>query len=187
MNQENRVEKVEAKIKQLIREFKKYPDKFLTEEDLRSYLYHLLLEDFEIIKRTEDNSQSISLHCEVRWYGDSQNLKFRSDIVLFDVSKLITTNDDFNLPTKGYGFNNPFVIIEIKLRRINGISDNQFKKAIKRDRYRLNTIRSKLPTQSTKLFTYLLAFDKKSDIQFKIIDKNETKEYYITKNNFNLI
>ena len=180
MTQEDRVEKVEAKIEQLIREFKQYPDKFLTEEDLRSYLYHLLLEDFETIESTEDNSQSISLHCEVRWYGESQKLKYRSDIVIFDVSQLITSKDIFDLPTKGYGFNNPFIIIEIKLRRINGVTDAQFKKDLKNDRKRLEKIRSEMPTQSTKLFTYLLGFDKKSDIHFAVIN-DDLKEYYITK------
>ena len=55
MNQSKIKNKVEHRINQLIREFQKYPEKFLTEEDVRSYLYHILLRDFtrKIIKYTK--------------------------------------------------------------------------------------------------------------------------------------
>ena len=47
MNEEN---KVKQKIEMLVQEFRNNPDKFLTEEDMRSYLYHLLLNDFNILQ-----------------------------------------------------------------------------------------------------------------------------------------
>jgi hypothetical protein len=57
---------------------------------------------------------------------------------------LKTKNGNIRVPSKGYGFNNPYLIIEIKLRRINGKSDNQFKADLEEDRRRLNEIKSQV-------------------------------------------
>jgi len=177
MNQEQIIRKVEEKINILIEEFRKYPDKFLTEEDVRAYLYHLLLEDLNIVKSTEDSSQSIPLHCEVRWYGNSGRLKLRSDIVLLDVSTLKTKNTKlFRLPSKGYSFNKPLVIVEIKLRRKNGSSDNEFKRKIKRDISKLKKIKMEL---NSGFNSYVLIFDKKKKLSFEATIENTHKEYYI--------
>jgi len=169
---------VESRIDALIDEFDSFPDKFLTEEDLRSYLYHLLLDGFSKLEKTEDNSQSISLHCEIRWYGQSQDLTYRSDIVIFDVSQLKTKKSNIKLPSKGYGFNNPFVIIEIKLRRKNGKSDFQYKTKLEEDRKKLYEIKSKVVELGTNIHTYLLGFDKKTNINFDIKSDEFHKEYY---------
>ena len=151
----------------------------MTEEDLRSYLYHLLLDGFSDIEKTEDNSQSISLHCEVRWYGREQNLTYRSDIVIFDVSQLKTKNDNIRIPSKGYGFNNPFVIIELKLRRINGKSNNQYGLDLEEDRRRLFEIKSQVSESGTNITTYLLGFDKKENLNFTIDENDTHKEFYV--------
>ena len=181
MTPEERKNLVESKIDTLIQEFNSCPDKFLTEEDLRSYLYHLLLEDFNTLENTEDESKSISLHCEVRWYGEDQDLKYRSDIVIFDVSKLITKSTT-RLPSKGYGFNNPFVIIELKLRRINGTTNTQFEKDLIDDRNRLYEIKSKASERGANVHTYVLGFDKKEEFHFPIENSEYHKEYYIFNN-----
>lgn len=179
MNEIQRKELVEQRIQTLIQEFHNTPDKFLTEEDLRSYLYHLLLDGFSELEETEDNSQSISLHCEVRWYGQNQNLTYRSDIVIFDVSQLKTKNDNFRIPSKGYGFNNPYIIIELKLRRINGKSDTQYIADLEEDRMRLNEIKSQVAEAGNNVYTYLLGFDKKTNINFSLNTSEYHKEYYI--------
>jgi hypothetical protein len=161
-NQQIKV-KVEQKINTLIDEFKATPDKFLTEEDVRAYLYHLLLADFNGLEQTEDNQQSIPVHCEVRWYGRSKKLKCRSDIVIFDVSQLITKKGGhFPLPSKGYGFNNPYVIIEIKLRRINNKSDNRFKIDLIADRTKLQELKIKVAESGHMVYTYLIALIRKT-------------------------
>jgi len=177
MNIEEIKRHTEEKIKQLIKEFKGNPEKFLTEEDARSYLYHLLLDKFNALENTIDKTKSIPVHCEVRWYGNSGGLKFRSDIIIFDVSTLKTKNTvSFKLPSKGYAVSKPQVAIEIKLRRKAKKSDKVFREDIEEDRKKLSQIRNDL---NTDLYSYLIAFDKKDDICFEICNTENHKEYYV--------
>lgn len=177
MNMETIRKTVGQKIIQLIKEFKKYPEKFLTEEDLRSYLYSLLLKEFNKIEKSIDDSESIPLHCEIRWLGKSGKLRYRSDIVLFDVSTLRTKNIDlFKVPSKGYGFNNPQIIIEIKLRRKGTVSNNKFCEKIKSDRTKLSRIRKDVPGN---FYSYLVIFDKKNNLDLKAHKTKNRREYYV--------
>ena len=167
-------EKIEEKIEILIQEFSSNPHKFLTEEDLRSYLYHLLLGDFG---GSENGSKSIPLHTEIRWYGKSGKLRLRSDIVIIDVSTLKTENSSsFKLPSKGYWFNVPKIIIEIKLRRLNSESDNTFLNRIGNDRAKIKKLDMELVD---KLHSFLIIFDKKKDIKPKLENSNKRTEYYV--------
>lgn len=166
---------IEQKIEQLISEFKQFPEKFLTEEDIRCYLYSILLERFGSIQNCEDNNKSIPLHTEVRWYGNSGKLKLRSDIVVIDASSLRTTEKYFKLPSKGYTFNKPKIILEIKLRRKNGKSDNGFKSAIQRDRNKLLDLRKEIKENFT---SFLLVFDKKNNMNLALTNQQKHKEYY---------
>jgi len=168
-------QKVEQKISILIDEFRATPDKFLTEEDVRAYLYHLLLADFNDLKQTEDGKQSIPIHCEVRWYGQSRNLKYRSDIVIIDISTLRVSDENFKLPSKGYGFNKPLVIIEIKLRRKIGDSDNVFLTKIRLDCDKLTELRSEIDGDFE---SYLIIFDKKNNLNLELKNTEKPKEYY---------
>jgi len=177
MNQSKIKNKVEHRINQLIREFQKYPEKFLTEEDVRSYLYHTLLRDFNTIQDCQDGTKSIPVHCEVRWYGNSGNLKLRSDIVILNISSLRTQEiGGLELPSKGYGFNEPLVIIEIKLRRKGTESDNNIKGRVDNDRDKIRVIRKEI---NTKFLSYILIFDKRRIIDFKTNETDSHKEYYI--------
>ncbi|NVM53146.1 MAG: hypothetical protein HWN66_05545 [Candidatus Helarchaeota archaeon] len=170
-------EKVERNIQILINEFKRFPEKFLTEEDIRSFLYSLLLRDFGDIRKCEDSTISIPMHCEVRWYGNSGKLKYRSDIVIIDTSTLRTDYRSFSkYPSKGYGFNKPKAIIEIKLRRQIKESDKSFKEKIINDRIKLNAIRDEIGKEFS---TYIIAFDKRKNLRFKTNNTNEHKEYYV--------
>ena len=161
--------KINTAIEQVKETFQSYPDIFLTESDMKCHLFAKLLEDnnFSRIKKTKDNSNSINLHSEVRWYGrEDKKLKYRSDIVIIDASDLKTKNSTvFRLPSKGYGFNKFFSIIEVKLRRKNGNSDNYFSKRIKEDIKKLRDIEKKV---SKDFKGYLIIFDKKKDITQKI-------------------
>ncbi len=172
----NDLQVVEQKIKYLIAEFKAYPEKFLTEDDIRCYLYHLLLEEFNDIQTCKDNSKSIPIHAEVRWYGNSGRLKFRSDIVVIDISSLRTSDKTFKLPSKGYAFNKPKVIIEVKLRRKNGKSNNRFKTEIERDRNKLRNLREEV---ENGFASFLLIFDKKNNMNLMANSRQDYKEYYI--------
>jgi len=167
---------VEGKIQMLLEEFKKYPEKFLTEEDVRAYLYHLLLKDFGDLKDTKDGSKSIPLHTEIRWYGESGKLKSRSDIVILDVSTLKTKDSlSFKLPSKGYSFNFPKIIIEIKLRRRNGSSNKSFKESVKKDRKKLIELGQEF---NNNFLSYLIIFDKKNKNCIQTENDNNHKEYY---------
>lgn len=160
----NNTEKnVKFAIKNLIDDFKRYPDKYLTESDVRCVLVNELMKipEFNEIQNTEDNSKSISVHTEVRWYGQSGKLKWRSDIVIIDVSTLKVKSGLFKLPSKGFSFNQPKAIIEIKLRRINGESNNVFMAKIKEDVEKLKKIKSEVDGD---YFCCLIVLDKKENI-----------------------
>lgn len=169
-------EKIERKIKICLQEFKRYPEKFLTEEDVRSYLYSLLVQEFGQIETCSDLTESTPLHCEVRWYGRGR-LKLRSDIVIIDVSTLRTKGSSyFKLPTKGYCFYRPKAIIEIKLRRRGRQSDAKFSESICKDRQKLINVRSEI---DAKFSSYMIIFDKKKNLFFQAQNTSNHKEYYI--------
>ena len=166
-------------IHELIEEFLRFPDKFLTEEDVRSYLYNLLLRHYGQVETTEDGSMSISPHSEVRWYGESGKLKYRSDIVILDVSSLKTKEKTMKLPSKGYSFNKFSAIIEIKLRRLNGSSDSSFATAIEKDRKKISDIRADLGNTWEDYNSYIIILDKKSELQFQEKSSGNHKEFYV--------
>ncbi len=152
------------RIKHIIESFysqNRNPKSFLTEDDVRCKLFaklHSGLRGF----------RSVSVHAEVRWYGGNQNgrnkLKYRSDLVVIDKNDLQINDNIFPLPSKGYGFNRYYAIIEIKLRRPNDKnSDNKYKQIIQKDINKLREIKertSKYSNTINKKF-FVIAFDKK--------------------------
>ncbi|MCB4791340.1 MAG: hypothetical protein LHV68_05575 [Elusimicrobia bacterium] len=171
---------VGSKINELISEFNNFPDKFLTEEDVRGYLYHLLLRDFGEYQSTKNQTVSIAIHNEVRWYGDNNKLKYRSDIVLVDVGALITQEKTgLRLPSKGYMFNKFNALIELKLRRINGKSDKQFLKDIRAERRKINKLHRELEDGICNFISFLIVFDKKNNLEFSCRNDDFAKEFYI--------
>ena len=152
--------------------FEESPDIFLTEEDVRSHLFAALLKNgFAVIKTTEDHSSSIELHSEVRWYGhQAKKRKYRSDIVLIDVSQLSTRGAaGYELPSKGYGFERFSGIIETKLRRRNGESDGALVRRIRADMTKLSNISSGV---SREFVGHVVVFDKKKDVREKMPDNH---------------
>jgi len=160
--------------------FIRNPDVFLTEEDLRCYLFMLLQQTLDVNKlifNTTDQSKSTPTHTEIRWYGEFRKLKYRSDIVILDPRTLRTTDKMMRLPSKGYGFNSFWAVVELKLRRINGKSDNQFLKEIKNELYKLGKIKEETKDNNRhQAEYYLLCFDKKQDIDSRINYFSETDE-----------
>lgn len=134
---------------------------FLTEDDVRCRLFMSLHEALESFPEA-------SVHSEIRWYGRSLNdndeeLRYRSDIVIIDRNDLeVNSTDTFDLPSKGFGFDKFYAIIEIKLRRPNEqTSLAKFNKKVDEDVEKLRTIRDRTyPIDHRKLF-YTIAFDKK--------------------------
>ena len=165
-------------ISNLIADFKNYPNKYLTESDVKCILVNELMKiaEFNEVQATEDGLKSVPVHTEVRWYGRSGELKLRSDIVIIDVSTLKVKDGIFKLPSKGFGFNQPKAIIEIKLRRINGDSRSNFIKKINKDINRFNKIRKGI---AGNYFCCLIILDKKDDIEQDIPrEHNNLNIYY---------
>jgi len=135
---------------------------FLTEDDVRCRLFESL---YNSLKR----NKNISVHSEIRWYGNNRNsgenkLQYRSDIVIIDYNDLeVNNNNVFKLPSKGYGFNKYFAIIEIKLRRPNnGDSDQKYEEVVKKDVRKLREIKEKTTsTRTTNKGYFVVVFDKK--------------------------
>ena len=113
-------------VDRLCTDFVNLPNRLLTEDDMRMHLGALLLKHFGTPQTTEDGDSSIPLHSEVRWYGNGR-LKYRSDLVVVDVCTLrVCRMGSLRLPSKGYVFNVPKAIIELKFRRPTGESDRAF-------------------------------------------------------------
>lgn len=157
------------------------PDIFLTESDAKSYLYSALLNTaYGKLGKTKDGSESISLHSEVRWYGYTRPaLKYRSDLVLINLAGMETIDEYNRLPSKGFGFNEFYAIIEIKLRRINGPNDDKFTKAIKKDLDKLVELHKNFRENHEAKY-FLIIFDKMNNINSRVstfIAQNYNRPY----------
>jgi hypothetical protein len=133
------------------------------------HLGSLLRDRFGIRETTYDGDQSIALHSEVRWYGNG-GLKYRSDLVVIDVGTLRVRNvAGLRLPSKGYAFNVPKAIIELKFRRPTGEGDAAFLESINADCLKLGTIRTELSDVAPHIECWVVAFDKKADISSQVL------------------
>ncbi len=157
---------LDKRIENLLATFKRYPDIFLTEEDARNYLFHLLLSSFGGLQRTKDGKISISPHSEVRWYGKDQDKNQRSDLVLIDVSDLrVDKYGRLPLPSKNYGFNNFFAAIELKLRRSKYSPKKQrWIALLKKDIEKLSFLKDGVKNKHNPLL-YLVVLDKRENIR----------------------
>ena len=69
------------------------------------------------------------------------------------------------IPKKGYSVSRPLVAIELKFRRPDGPSDNEFSRLIKNDIQKMSEIRSTIGKYFEPLLTCrMVAFDKKSEL-----------------------
>jgi len=187
MQEINMIDSIKEKINNLLKDFERYPDKYLTESDVQCDLVSKLkdIDGLNQLYNTKDQSKSAPIHTEIRWYGQSGKLKFRSDIVILDINTLRVKEKFFRLPSKGYIFNEPKAIIEIKFRRINGESDNKFIQKINEDIDRMKKIREEV---HGNYHCCLIILDKKADISQNIPrnDNNIDIYYSCKKNNGNL-
>jgi len=156
---------VHNSIEAVVARFQRTPNVFLTEDDLRVHLCSNLLKYFGAEQPTQDGDRSISLHAEVRWYGGTEKLKTRSDIVLVDVSNLDVLRHA-QMPSKGYGFNIPKGIIELKFRRPNGESRSSFSKKIRADLNKLRLLKKVFTDNQGRCQTefWMLILDKKEKL-----------------------
>ncbi len=162
---------IKKAIRDLLKTFSEYPDIFLTENDVCCYLFAILIKsNLRLLRpqKTRDASFSIPIHSGIRWYGSSGKLRYLSDIVLLKPKDLrVKDRSSLRLPSKGYVFNSYYGIIEIKLRRVNGYSNNEFLKRIEKDVIKLKNIRkeTKIYNKIKKPVYCLVCLDKKHDIR----------------------
>ena len=157
---------IEAAIEATRQLFRTKPDYLLTEEDLRCRLFQKFQDHPCLIQeaKTQDGTLSVPLHAEVRWYGNGR-LKCRSDLVALRVGSLKTRNGPFELPSKGFGFNRFDAVIELKLRRKRGESDNVFIKKIREDVDKLLKVKEQTRDGNQGAKFYVVVFDRKTNIQ----------------------
>ena len=164
---------VQNSVDKLIKNFRTYPHKYLTEDDVRMHLCCNLMEHFGRVERTNDGHKSIALHTEIRWYGE-EKYRDRSDIVIFNVNDLDVTKTKVKsivlagkAPSKGYAANKPIAVIELKLRRINGECESEFKKKIDKDFKKLKRLKTMMDSRNEINIDYwLIALDKTKDINY---------------------
>jgi hypothetical protein len=159
------ISNVNTSIEAIVSKFQQTPNVFLTEDDLRIHLCSNLLQHFGAGQRTQDDDCSISLHAEVRWYG-AGDLTTRSDIVLAEVSDLKVLHYN-EMPSKGYAFNIPKGIIELKFRRSNGKSDPSFLRDIRDDLTKLSKLKQVFYDAQGRYQTafWMIILDKKSELE----------------------
>ena len=170
MTEEQYKSLIKDAILELSQLFKVNPHFFLTEEDVRCMLFQLLVARLKFV-RSNDGSLSSFVHAEVRWYGKEQNMHKRSDIVVLDTTDLRVTAEGFPLPSKGYGFNNFYAAIEIKLRRVGGESDSVWLGKLKKYVDTLLSLRREVVNAYDPLL-FLIAFDRKANIAEKVRQMN---------------
>lgn len=162
--------------------FRTHPHVFLTEEDVRCTLYQLLITRIGFVKST-DGSLSSPVHSEVRWYGKQQKMHKRSDIVVLDTTDLRVRAEGFPLPSKGYGFNNFYAAIEIKLRRVGGESNAVWVDKLKKDADTLLSLRQEV-INTYEPILILIAFDKKANIN-ELVEQTPLGVEVIYESNIN--
>ncbi len=170
--------KIQSSIAESVKSFvdKKWWKKdFLTEDDVRCKLYWSL-------ERIFQNESNVSIHSEVRWYGKSGWLKYRSDIVVL-VKDNINTEDPTRLPSKWYSFNDYHAVIEIKLRRVNCKSsdDTYTTKSIDTDINKLKKIRNDTTViKGLKIQYFVIVFDIKNRRKLLIDDIDSSTKNWET-------
>lgn len=153
------VAEVEAAIEALLAKFASSPHAFLTEEDVRSWLFReLLTQGVPEHSKSFDGFDTSPIHNEVRWYGlrsrhrggdgneglEVDDLNLRSDMVILDTDDLVVRHGDVGVNSKGFGFNSFYWVIELKLRRNKMESDRRFRARIEDDVSRLAEVVSRV-------------------------------------------
>jgi len=181
MNKDEAACHIKKAIEELIHDFKEFPNKYLTEEDVRIHLCFLLMRHFGCIQKTADNDRSIALHTEVRWWGENES-KELSDIVIFNVEGMSVTPNEIRsqkrhrlIPRKGYAADTAEAVIELKLRRNDGCSDAQYISKINSDIDKLEKISMWFCNENKKTSFWVVALDKKSEIQEDKIPRSKTE------------
>ena len=159
---------VENCINQIKNKFEKYPDIFLTEEDVRGQLFGILSKCFPKIKKTKDGSESVAVHSQVTWYNSKGYLRINPDISIINVATL----DKTKVTAKGFYVEEIPFAIELKLNR-----GEKNKKQVKSGMiYDLNKM-EKLRSRNKGSNFYMLYLDKCSRFKSQEIEALQSKYF----------
>lgn len=140
-------------LKEIKSDFENNPFNFLSEGDVKCYLFMKLSKEFNFskLRRTEDGQWISSLHSEVRYFNEQGKLLFQVDISSIDpqytnvYSKKVREGRKRPMLAKRYAFDKSHFSIEIKLNK--GVwSKNYTCKLWKKDLKKLKDIKSRNPT-----------------------------------------
>jgi len=161
---------VEAKIKEIEREFQQSQGLILTEDDLKCLLYGKLMEIPGLSeKRTtlDANISATSVHAEVSWYDDNRKLTIKPDLTILDPHNLSVLHGCYGyhakLPSKQFEFYGKAIILELKfIRNKTGIKKTTLKGPILKDYQKIKRLFVRLDSQSSpdNVFCYFIIFNK---------------------------
>jgi len=176
MNRDKIKSVIESTITEIEAEYQKTQGLILTEDDLKSILFHKLSNNYpRIIKPriTEDDHVSASmLHTELSWYDKRGKLTIKPDITILDsryLSILHKNGDKVSLPSKGYSFRGDAVLMELKfIRNKTGIRPTTVTGRLRKDLVKIKNLFQRLENQGAPyhIFCYFIIFNK-TDIKCK--------------------
>lgn len=171
---------IEAKIKEIEKEYQQSQGLILTEDDLKCMLYKKLMEIPELseITRTEDPHISAnSIHTEVSWYDDNRKLTIKPDITILEPKNLSILHGcydyDARLPSKQFEFYGKAIILELKfIRNKTGIRNTTLNGPIRKDFEKIERLFERLESQNKpdEVFCYFIIFNK-TNIKCKEFDR----------------
>ena len=157
---------VENCINKIKNKFEKYPDIFLTEEDVRGNLFCCLSNCFGSVKKAKYGYKSVMTHSQVSWYNNQNQLRKNPDISIIDVRTL----DMKNIASKGFRVKKIPFVIELKLNR-----GGKNKEGVRRGLiYDLNKMEGLQKSNKNSKF-YMLYLDKRGLLDENYIRKLQSK------------
>ena len=171
---------IEAKIKEIEKEYQQSQGLILTEDDLKCMLYRKLMEIPKLSKitRTEDpHIFANSIHTEVSWYDDNRKLTIKPDITILEPKNLSILHGCFNydarLPSKQFEFYGKAIILELKfIRNKTGIRNATLNGPIRKDFEKIERLFERVESQNKpdEVFCYFIIFNK-TNIKCKEFDR----------------
>lgn len=178
---------IEQKITELEKEYQKMQGLILTEDDLKCSLYNKLMQIPEVSQRIETQDKQIcanSIHTEVSWYDNNNNLTIKPDITILEpehlsilhryCSNLRLPSKQFpRLPSKQFSFSGTAIIFELKfIRNKTGIRPTTFKGQIMKDYRKIQGLFARLDSQEmpNNVFCYFVIFNK-TNITCRVFDR----------------
>jgi hypothetical protein len=161
---------IEAKIKEIEKEYHQSPGIILTEDDLKCSVYGKLMEIPELSAKTSTQDPHIcanSIHAEVSWYDDNGKLTIKPDVTVLEPKNLSILHGCYGygarLPSKQFEFFGKAIILELKfIRNKTGIRYATLNGLIKKDFIKIERLFERLESQGKpdEVFCYFIIFNK---------------------------